>query len=140
MRGEGSYSDDHNLPGQAHAVFVRSQHAHGLIRAIDVTAALAMPGVLAVFTGKDLVEAGQRPQPRGVVTPNRDGSAMRWPSWRALAVDKVRHVGEAVAIVVAETAVQAREAAEAVEVDIEPLAGAPPAGRRAATRRSAGAR
>ena len=103
-------------------MFVRSQHAHALIRAIDVTATLAMPGVLAVFTGNDLVEAGQRPQPRGVVTPNRDGSAMRWPSWRALAVDKVRHVGEAVAIVVAETAVQAREAAEAVEVDIEPLA------------------
>ena len=121
VRGEGDYVDDQNLPGQAYAAFVRSQHAHGLIRSIDAAAALEMPGVLAVYTGADLAEAGQQPQPMGVVTANRDGSPMRWPQWRALALGKVRHVGEGVAVVIAQTSAQAREAAAMVEVDIEEL-------------------
>ncbi|MDQ0393624.1 xanthine dehydrogenase family protein molybdopterin-binding subunit [Labrys monachus] len=121
VRGEGSYSDDQNLPGQAYGAVVRSQHAHGLIRGIDLTAALAIPGVLAIYTGEDLVKAGQRPQPAGVTAPNRDGSPMRWPAWRALAVGKVRHIGEGVAFVVAESAVAAREAAVLVDVDIQAL-------------------
>ena len=73
VRGQGRFSDDHNLPGQAYAAFVRSQNAHGIIRAIDVQAALAAPSVLAVYTGRDLHEAGRRPQPPGVTAPNRDG-------------------------------------------------------------------
>ncbi|MEZ4427330.1 MAG: xanthine dehydrogenase family protein molybdopterin-binding subunit [Nannocystaceae bacterium] len=121
VTGRGTFSDDRNLPGQAYGAFVRSQHAHGRIVSIDTEAALAMPGVLAVFTGEDLVQAGQQPQPLGVAAPTRDGSPMRWPRWRAMATGKVRHVGEALALVVAETSQQARDAAAAVAVDIEAL-------------------
>lgn len=121
VRGQGRFSDDHNLPGQAYAAFVRSQHAHGPIRRIDADAARSVPGVLAVYTGQDLHEAGRQPQPPGITAPNRDGSDMRWPQWRALVLGKVRHVGEAVAMVVAETAAVARDAAQLVEVDVEPL-------------------
>ncbi|WP_448150227.1 xanthine dehydrogenase family protein molybdopterin-binding subunit [Labrys miyagiensis] len=121
VQGQGSYSDDQSLPGQAYGAVVRSQHAHGLIRRIETAAALAMPGVLGVYTGEDLVAAGQRPQPSGVLAPNRNGSPLRWPSWRALAVGKVRHIGEGVAFVVADTAAGAREAASQVEVEIEEM-------------------
>src|SRR3984893_1080658 len=120
LRGEGRYSDDVNLPGQAYAVMVRSPHAHGVIRDIDIIAVRAMPGVLAVYTAADLAAGGIGPLPPRQVMNNRDGTPMLSPVRYALATGKVRHVGEAVAAVVAETLAQAKDAAEAVEVGIEP--------------------
>ena len=119
LRGKGHYTDDVSLPGQAYAVMVRSQNAHGIIRAIDIEAARKMPGVLGVYTGADLKGYG----PLKCVVPfnNRDGSPMKKPLREALAIDKVRYVGDPVAFVVAETVLAAKDAAEAVNVDIEPL-------------------
>src|SRR6516225_8807932 len=122
LRGEGHYADDVSLPGQAYAVMVRSGHAHGLIRKIDTTAARGMPRVLGVYTAADLDAAGVGPLPPRQVMNNRDGTPMLSPVCHALATGKVRHVGEAVAAVVGETLAQAKDAAEAVEVEIEPLA------------------
>jgi carbon-monoxide dehydrogenase large subunit len=121
LRGEGRYTDDINLAGQAYAVMVRSRIAHGLLRGIEMTAARAMPGVLAFLTHADLEAAGQGPMKCGMNIPQRDGSPMKTPPRPSLAKGKVRYVGEAVACVVAETAVQAKDAAEAVELDIEEL-------------------
>src|SRR5215472_13521336 len=121
LRGEGHYPDDVNLPGQAYAVMVRSHFAHGVIRKIDTGTARAMPGVPGVYTAADLDAAGVGPLPPRQVMNNRDGTPMLSPVRHALATDKVRHVGEAVAAVVAETLAQAKDAAEAVEVEIEPL-------------------
>ncbi|MGA8612256.1 MAG: xanthine dehydrogenase family protein molybdopterin-binding subunit [Xanthobacteraceae bacterium] len=120
LRGQGHYTDDVALPGQVYAVMVRSQNAHGVIRAIDVEAARKMPGVLGVYTGADLKDYG----PLKCVVPfnNRDGSPMKKPLRTALATDKVRYVGDPVAFVVAETVLAAKDAAEAVTVDLEPLA------------------
>jgi aerobic carbon-monoxide dehydrogenase large subunit len=119
VQGRGSYADDVSLPGQAYAAIVRSRHAHGVLKGIDATAALAMPGVLAVYTGADLAGYGSLK----CVPPlkNRDGTPMKKPPRPALAVDKVRFVGDPVACVVAQTAIEAKEAAEAVALDIEPL-------------------
>ncbi|WP_119422428.1 xanthine dehydrogenase family protein molybdopterin-binding subunit [Desertibaculum subflavum] len=119
VQGQGRYTDDFNEPGQAYAVMVRSRYAHGIIRGIDAAAALAMPGVLAVYTAKDLTEYG----PILSIIPfnNPDGKPMPQVGRPALAADKVRYVGDPVAVVVAETRAQARDAAEAVEVDIDPL-------------------
>ena len=119
VRGAGRYTDDISLPRQAHAVIVRSRVAHGVIRSIDAAAARAMPGVLAVYTGADL--AGYGPLKCAVNFPNRDGSAMRKPVRKALPTDKVRFVGDPVACVVADTLAQAKDAAEAVNVEIDPL-------------------
>jgi carbon-monoxide dehydrogenase large subunit len=121
VRGEGRYTDDVNLDGQAHAVVVRSSYAHGVVRGIEVDAAREMPGVLAVYTAADLDAAGYDTLKCNVPFANRDGSPMRKPPRRAFARDRVRFVGDPLAIVVAETAAQAREAAEAVMPDIEPL-------------------
>src|SRR6266699_1936043 len=121
VRGQGSYTDDVRLPGQAYAAMVRSRHGHGVIRNIDVSAARGMPGVLGAFTGQDLASAGYGTLKCIVAFKNRDGSEMRKPPRPALPTDKVRFVGDPLAFVVAETAVQAREAAEAVAVEIEPL-------------------
>jgi len=121
LRGEGHYADDVSLPGQAYAVMVRSGHAHGLIRKIDTTAARGMPRVLGVYTAADLDAAGIGPLPPRQVMNNRDGTPMLSPVRHALATGKVRHVGEAVAAVVGETLAQAKDAAEAVQVDIAPL-------------------
>ncbi len=121
LRGEGRYSDDVNLAGQAHAVMVRSPVAHGVLRGIDIETASAMPGVLAILTAADLDAAGFGPLRCPMNVPQRDGSPMKTPPRPSLAVGKVRYVGEAVACVVAETAVQAKDAAEAVELDIEAL-------------------
>ncbi|MSQ49318.1 MAG: xanthine dehydrogenase family protein molybdopterin-binding subunit [Betaproteobacteria bacterium] len=119
LRGEGRYTDDLNEPGQAYAWMVRSPHAHGFIRNLDSEAAKAMPGVLAIYTGADLKAYG----PHKCIVPllNRDGTPMKKPERRSLPTDKVRFVGDPVACVVAETALQARDAAEAIELDIEPL-------------------
>jgi carbon-monoxide dehydrogenase large subunit len=119
VRGHGRYTDDINLPGQAYAVIVRSPHAHGIIRSIDTAAARAMPGVLAVYTGADLAAYG--PLKCLVPLKNRDGTPMKKPLRPALPTDKVRYVGDPVACVVAETLAQAKDAAEAVAVDIDPL-------------------
>ncbi|MDB5618362.1 xanthine dehydrogenase family protein molybdopterin-binding subunit [Tardiphaga sp.] len=121
VRGKGQYTDDINLPGQLHAWIVRSPHAHGNIRGIDTTAAKAMPGVHGVWTGKDLEAANYGPFTCGLPLKNRDGSALLQTNRNALMSDKVRFVGDPVAFVVADTVAQARDAAEAVEVDIEPL-------------------
>jgi len=119
LRGKGRYTDDVSLPDQAYAVMVRSRNAHGTIRAIDAAAALKMPGVLGIYTAADLQAYG----PLKCVVPlkNRDGSPMRKP-WRgALAKDKVRYVGDPLAYVVAETLLAAKDAAEAVTVEIDAL-------------------
>ena len=121
VRGQGRYTDDFNLPAQAYAWIVRSSHAHGIIKGIDTAAAKAMPGVLGVWTGADLEAAGYAPFTCGLPLKNRDGSPVLQTNRPALPTDKVRYVGDPVAFVVAETAAQARDAAEAVEVDIEPL-------------------
>jgi aerobic carbon-monoxide dehydrogenase large subunit len=119
LRGRGRYTDDVSLPGQAYAVMVRSQNAHGVIRSIETEAARKMPGVLGVYTAADLKGYG----PLKCVVPfnNRDGSPMKKPLREALAVGKVRFVGDPVAFVVAETVNAAKDAAEAVTVDVEPL-------------------
>jgi carbon-monoxide dehydrogenase large subunit len=121
VRGKGTYTDDLSLPGQAYAWIVRSSHAHGLIKGIDVEAAKAMPGVLGVWTGKDLASAGYTPFTVGLPLKNRDGSPLLQTNRQSLMTDKVRFVGDPVAFVVAETLAQARDAGEAVVVDIEPL-------------------
>lgn len=121
VRGKGRYTDDFNLPGQTYAVVVRSTHAHGMIRGIGADAAKTMPGVLGVWTGKDLDAAGYGPFTCGLPLKSRDGSPLRQTNRQPLATDKVRFVGDPVAFVVAETLAQARDAAEAVELDIEPL-------------------
>jgi aerobic carbon-monoxide dehydrogenase large subunit len=119
VRGEGCYTDDVNRLGQAYALMVRSNIAHGVIRAIDTAAAKAMPGVLAVYTAADL--AGYGPLKCALPLKNRDGSAIRYTPRVALAADKVRYVGDPVACVIAASVAQAKDAAEAVALDIEPL-------------------
>src|SRR6266446_8689144 len=121
LRGEGHYADDVSLPGQAYAVMVRSGHAHGVIHDIDTAAARGMPGVLAVYTAAELAAGGVGPLEPRQVLKNRDGTPMLTPTRHALATDKVRYVGEAVAAVIAESVAAAKDAAEAVEVDIAPL-------------------
>ncbi|HEV3184066.1 MAG TPA: xanthine dehydrogenase family protein molybdopterin-binding subunit [Xanthobacteraceae bacterium] len=119
VRGEGRYTDDVNLPGQAYAAIVRSRHAHGVIRSIDFAPARALPGVLGVYAAADLAAYGTLKCNVGF--KNRDGSEMKKPKRPALAADKVRFVGDPVAFVVAQTPAQARDAAEAVAVDIDSL-------------------
>ena len=121
MRGKGKYTDDFTLPGQVYAWIVRSSHAHGIIRGIDTAAAKAMPGVLGVWTGADLASANYGPFTCGLPLKSRDGSPLLQTNRTALMTDKVRYVGDPVAFVVAETLAQARDAGEAVVLDIDPL-------------------
>ena len=121
LTGGGRFTDDVDRPGQAHAAFVRAPVAHAVIRAVDVSLALRRPGVLAAFTGRDLQAAGLGAIPPAVSFPGRGGKPMLAAAIPPLAVDRVRHVGEAVALVVAETAAQAADAVEAVRADLEPL-------------------
>jgi carbon-monoxide dehydrogenase large subunit len=128
VTGQGRFSDDVNLPGQAHAAMVRSPHAHARIRAIDTAAALAMPGVLAVLTGADAMNDGLKPIPhRPVMGPpdialgKRDASDKFLSPHRVLPHDKARFAGEVLAIVVADTLAAAKDAAERVRIDFEPL-------------------
>jgi carbon-monoxide dehydrogenase large subunit len=121
VRGKGKYTDDFNLPGQVYAWIVRSSHAHGLIRSIDTSAAKAMPGVLGVWSGADMATAGHGPFTCGLPLKSRDGSPLLQTNRTPLMTDKVRYVGDPVAFVVAETVAQARDAAEAVVLDIDPL-------------------
>jgi carbon-monoxide dehydrogenase large subunit len=119
VRGEGSYTDDLSRPRQAYAVIVRSREPHGVIRSIDTAAAKAMPGVLAIYTAGDLTGYGSLKC--NMPLKSRDGSPIRYTPRPALAADKVRFVGDPVACVVAETVAQAKDAAEAVTINIEPL-------------------
>ncbi|HEY4980658.1 MAG TPA: xanthine dehydrogenase family protein molybdopterin-binding subunit [Pseudolabrys sp.] len=119
VRGEGRYTGDISLTGQAYAVMVRSSIAHGVIRGIETAAAKSMPGVLAVYTAADL--AGYGGLKCNLPLKNRDGSPIHYTPRPALAGDKVRFVGDPVACVIAETVAQAKDAAEAVALDIEPL-------------------
>ena len=121
LKGEGRYSDDVNMPNQAWCVMVRSQVAHGVIKGIDTSEARTMPGVLGVWTGADLNAAGFGPLKTVMMVPQRDGSPMKTPTRFSLATDKVRFAGDPVAFVVAETQAEARDAAEAVVIDIESL-------------------
>jgi aerobic carbon-monoxide dehydrogenase large subunit len=124
------------VPGQAYAVIVRSRYAHGVINAMDTEEARAMPGVLGVYTGPDLSAAGMKPMPLGMAIPTRDGTPMHRPARSVLTSDRVRYVGDPVAIVVAETAAQAKDAAKAVVLDVETL----PAVTRASEAAAPGAR
>ncbi len=121
VRGEGRYTDDVKLPGQAYAVFIRSSYAHGVINRIDIDEAAQMPGVLGIYTGPDLTAAGIKNMPLGMAIPTADGSPPHRPACPVLTHDKVRYVGDPIAIVVAESLVQAKDAAEAVYVDVDPL-------------------
>jgi carbon-monoxide dehydrogenase large subunit len=116
ITGGGRYVDDMVVPGMKHAAFVRSPHAHADIKKIDVKAARKMPGVIDVLVGKELKTDGIGNLICGWMVHSKDGSPMNMGAWSPLAVDRVRYVGDAVAIVVAETKGQARDAAEAVEV------------------------
>jgi carbon-monoxide dehydrogenase large subunit len=120
LRGEGRYTDDLNRAGQLYGVMVRSRVAHGIIRAIDADAARAMPGVRAVILGADLDAAGIRNMP-AAAGKNRDGSTTARPVQRPLSGDRVRYVGEPIAMVVAETPKLAKDGAEAIFADIDPL-------------------
>ncbi|MEX2649456.1 MAG: xanthine dehydrogenase family protein molybdopterin-binding subunit [Alphaproteobacteria bacterium] len=121
LTGKGTYTDDINRPHQTHGVFVRSPHAHARIKKIKADKALKAPGVIAVLTGADMVADKVNSLPCGWLIHSKDGSPMVEPPHIPLAPDKARHVGDHVALVVAETRNQARDAAELVEVDYEPL-------------------
>ena len=119
--GAGQYIDDVVIPGEAYAVFVRSPHAHARIVSIDVKAARERAGVLGVFTGADLIADGIGSMPPAVTLNNRDGSHQAIPHRPVMPVERVLYVGEPVVVVVAETRETARDAAELVELDYEPL-------------------
>lgn len=129
VTGRGRFSDDFRLPGQCFAAIVRSPHAHARIKGVDKAAALATSGVLAVLTGADVIEAGLMPIPHNPVPSTKydmkltapDGSKPFIGPNHLLPLERARHVGEAVAIVVAETAAQAAEASELVDVDYQVL-------------------
>lgn len=121
VTGHGQYTDDVNLPGQAYGVMLRSTMAHATILGLDLTAAREMPGVLAIYTDDDLTKAGYGGLACKLPLKSRDGSPLKAPVRPSLARDRVRFVGEGIAFVVAETLAQARDAAEAIEIDFDPL-------------------
>ena len=120
LTGAGNYTDDITMEAQSYAVFVRSPHAHAIIKSIDISAAEKMPGVVKIFIGKDL-EGKMGGLPCGWLINNPDGSPMKEPPHPVLALGKARHVGDQVAMVIADSVEQAKNAAEAVEVDYEVL-------------------
>src|SRR6266567_243525 len=119
LTGAGQYTDDVNVHNQTWAYFLRSPHAHAKIRAIDTAKARAAPGVVAVFTGADLT--GVNGLPCGWLITGTDGQPMKEPPHPLLAQGKVRYVGDQLALVIAETAHQAKDAAELIDVDYEVL-------------------
>ncbi|MBO0345648.1 xanthine dehydrogenase family protein molybdopterin-binding subunit [Roseibium sp. CAU 1637] len=121
ITGKGKYTDDKVLPRMTYAAFVRSPHAHAKITNIDASAALEMPGVEAVLTGHELVADGIGNLICGWMVHSKDGSPMNMGAWRALESEIVRHTGQAVAVVIADTQELARDAADAVNVDYEEL-------------------
>ena len=121
VTGQGSYTDDINRTGQLHAAFVRSQHAHASIRRVDTAAAGAMPGVVRILTGADYAADGLGGLPCGWLVTGKLDKPMAEPPHPPLVADRVRCVGDQVAVVIAETLQQARDAAEAVDVDYDIL-------------------
>ena len=141
ITGKGHYTDDINRPGQGYAFFVRSPHAHATIKSIDTKAASTMPGVLAILTGADLAADKIGNLICGWMIHSKDGSPMKMAPHPALAIGKACHVGDPVAVVIAETLAQARDAAEKVKVDYavlpavaDPAAAQKPGRRRKSTR------
>jgi carbon-monoxide dehydrogenase large subunit len=122
LTGQGTYTDDINRPGQLHAFILRSPHANARIAGIDTTRATSAPGIVAVFTGKDLAADNIGGLPCGWLINSKDGSPMKEPPQPVLAVDRVRHVGDPVAVVIGESLGQARDAAENITIDyaVEP--------------------
>src|SRR5574342_1025948 len=116
IQGQGKYVTNINLPNMAHLAIKRSPYAHARIKSIDTSKAAALPGVIAVFTGQDLIDGGVGKLPCGWVVPDCKVPT-RWP----LMVDKVRHVGDGVACVVAENRYIAEDAVNLLDVDYEPL-------------------
>jgi aerobic carbon-monoxide dehydrogenase large subunit len=121
LTGKGRYQDDQTLHRQTWCVFVRSPHAHARIRSIDTAAAKEAPGVVAIYTGTDYANDGIAMPKAAMPRKKRDGSPMFAPQRPALVVDRARYVGDPVAMVIAETLAQAKDAAELVMVDYEPL-------------------
>ncbi len=121
LTGAGQYTDDITLSRMAHAVFVRSPHAHAIVKSVDTRAAKSAPGVIGVLEGKDVANDKINGLPCGWLITSTDGQPMKEPPHPILALDKVRYVGDHVVMVVAETLEQAKNAAELVEVDYEPL-------------------
>jgi len=121
LRGEGQYVDDIHLANEAHACFLRSPHAHARITHFNCEAARAMPGVLTILTGEDWAATGYGQHPPGHPRVQRDGSPLYYPPRPALVTGTVRVVGDPIAMVVAETYYQARDAVEAIEIDYEML-------------------
>lgn len=121
LRGRGRFADDRSLPGMAHGYVLRSPHAHAKVNGVDVSAAQAAPGVIAVLTGADWKELGWGDVPGDPPRKLRDGTTAYAPPFPALVSDRVRYVGDCVAFVVAESRALAQDAAELIEVDYEPL-------------------
>ncbi|PZU85033.1 MAG: carbon monoxide dehydrogenase [Shinella sp.] len=121
LTGKGRYTDDMFVPGMKYAYFVRSPYAHARVKGVDASAAKSMPGVIDVLDGKQLLADGIGNLICGWMIHSKDGSPMKMGAWRPLAHDTVRYVGDAVAVVVADSAAEARDAAEAVVVDYEEL-------------------
>jgi carbon-monoxide dehydrogenase large subunit len=121
LTGAATYTDDLSLEGQAIGLVLRSPYAHGVIRGIGLEDALGLPGVVAIYTGADLAKAGYGAIPCPLPLKSQDGTPLLVPARHGLAVDKVRHAGEAVALIVAESLDVAKDAAELVELDVEPL-------------------
>jgi len=119
LTGRGKYTDDINLLGQTHVYFLRSDMAHGKINKIDTSAAENMPGVVRIFTGADFEGVGSIPC--GWQVTDRHGAPMKEPAHPVLAQGKVRHVGDPIAAIVAESLAEARNAAEAIDLDIDEL-------------------
>ncbi len=116
LTGQGQFTDDINLAGQAAGAFLRSPHASAKIVGIDASAALAMPGVIAIYTGRDLVASDMGVLVNEAAYVNRNGAPMHKPPRRIMPVGRTRFVGEVVAMAVAETPAQARDAADAVNI------------------------
>ncbi len=123
LRGGGRYTDDVSLPGQAVGYFLRSPHAHGIIRRLDVAAVPGVPEVVACVTAADLKAAGYGPLPCKLALKSHDGTPLIVPERPLLAADRVRFVGEPIALVVAESLSAAKDGAEAIILDVEPLPG-----------------
>ncbi|HEX3938868.1 MAG TPA: xanthine dehydrogenase family protein molybdopterin-binding subunit, partial [Xanthobacteraceae bacterium] len=121
ITGKGHYTDDINRPGQAYAYFLRSPHAHAKIKSIDTKAAAAAPGVVAVLTGTELATDKIGNLICGWMIHSKDGTPMKMSAHPALATGKANHVGDAVAVVIADTLSQARDASEKIKVDYEVL-------------------
>ena len=125
ITGKGRYVDDIKLVGLTHAHFIRSPHAHAKVKSIDSSAAMKMPGVVGVLTGQQIVDDKIGNLICGWAITSKDGTGMKMGAWPAMAPETVRFVGQAVAVVIAETKNQARDAAEAVVVSYEELPAVP---------------